>query len=255
VKSFLVQIFGFPATLIHGDTLVLDRWLWLRKHLPLIPGGSKHLLDVGCGTGAFTIGLARRGYKALGLSWDERNNKVAEQRAAICKVSLAEFEVQDVRQLDQHVDLQNKFDIVVCCENIEHILNDRKLMVDMSRCLKTGGTLLLTTPNFNYMPITKGDEGPFSDIEDGAHVRKGYTPEGLKNLCSSAGMKVLEIGYCSGYASQKATALLRTASQVHPLFGWGLVFPLRVLPPLCDPWISKIARWPGYSITLIAAKV
>lgn len=255
MKSFLVRLFGFPATLIHGDTLVLDRWHWLKKQLPAVLMGSKHLLDVGCGSGAFTIGSARRGYKALGLSWDERNQRVAQQRAALCKVSSAEFEVQDVRQLDQRLDLQNSFDVVVCCENIEHILNDRKLMVDMSRCLKSGGTLLLTTPNFNYIPISKGDEGPFSKIEDGGHVRRGYTPERLKDLCASAGLMVLKIGYCSGFISQKATALLRTASKLHPLVGWVLILPLRVLPPLGDPWISKIASWPGFSITLIATKV
>jgi SAM-dependent methyltransferase len=254
VKSFLVRLFGFPATLIHGDTLVLDRWHWLKKHLPAIPMGSKHLLDVGCGSGAFTIGSARRGYKALGLSWDERNQRVAQQRAAICKVSSAEFEVQDVRQLDQRFDLQNSFDVVVCCENIEHILNDRKLMVDISHCLKSGGTLLLTTPNFNYIPISKGDEGPFSEFEDGGHVRRGYTPERLTDLCASAGLKVLKIGYCSGFISQKVTALLRTASKLHPLVGWVLILPLRVLPPLGDPWISKITSWPGFLITLIATK-
>ena len=142
-------MFRFPATLIHGDTLVLDRWLWLRKHLPAIPSGSKRLLDIGCGTGAFTIGAARRGYRALGLSWDDRNQNVAQQRATICRADLAEFQVLDVRKLDQRPDLREGFEIVVCCENIEHILNDQKLMVDMSRCLRSGGTLLLTTPNFD----------------------------------------------------------------------------------------------------------
>jgi SAM-dependent methyltransferase len=254
MKTLLVRIVGFPATLIHGDTLVLDRWLWLKRHLPKISGGSKQLLDVGCGTGAFTIGAARRGYQALGLSWDERNQKVAQQRASACKVSLARFEVQDLRHLDQRPDLQNSFDIVVSCENIEHILNDRKLMVDMSRCLKSGGTLLLTTPNFEYIPITKDDNGPFSKIEDGRHVRRGYTPEDLKDLCASAGFKVLQIGYCSGFISQKTTALLRTASRVNPIVGWGLVLPLRVLPLLCEPWFSRIIGWPGFSITLIALK-
>ncbi len=254
MNSPLVRMFGFPATLIHGDTLVLDRWLWLKQHLPPIPSGSKGVLDIGCGSGAFTIGAARQGYKALGLSWDERNQNVARQRASICKAALAEFEVLDVRHLDQRLDLVRGFEIAVCCETIEHILNDQKLMVDISRCLKSGGILLLTTPNFNYRPITRSDGGPFSHVEDGGHVRRGYTPDDLKHLCASAGLRVSHIGYCSGLVSQKITALMRTASRIHPLLGWSIVLPLRGLPPLLDPWISGIVRWPGYSITLVATK-
>lgn len=253
-KSLLVQMFGFPATLIHGDTSVLDRWLWLRQHLPNVPAGSKQLLDVGCGTGAFTIGAARRGYRSLGLSWDERNQKVAQQRAVICKAPTAEFDVQDVRHLGQRSDLRERFDIVVCCENIEHILDDHKLIADMARCLRPGGNLLLTTPNFNYRPITKGDNGPFSDVEDGGHVRRGYTPETLRALCASTELKISRIEYCSGFFSQKIIALQRTASSIHPIFGWGLVFPLRILPPLLDPLIFKVTSWPGFSITMIATK-
>lgn len=250
----LVRALGFPATLIHGDTLVLDRWLWLRKHLPTVPVASKRVLDIGCGSGAFTIGAALRGYRSLGLSWDERNQSVAEQRALICKATLAEFEILDVRYLDQRSDLQKCFEVAVCCENIEHILNDQKLIVDITRCLKSGGTLLLTTPNLDYKPMTRTDDGPFLPTENGAHVRRGYSPENLRSLCASGGLKVLEIGYCSGFLSQKITALLRWSSAIHPLFGWGITFPLRVLPPILDPWVSRFLHWPGYSITLVAVK-
>ena len=62
--------------LLHFDTGVVDRWLWLRKRLPAADG-SQSLIDIGCGAGAFTIGAARRGYQALGLSWDSRNQQVA----------------------------------------------------------------------------------------------------------------------------------------------------------------------------------
>src|SRR5215210_4787097 len=85
-ESLLVKIAGFPATLIQGDTLMLDRWFWLEKRLPKT-NNSERLLDVGCGSGAFTIGATLRGYRALGLSWDEREHRVAAERAAICGAS------------------------------------------------------------------------------------------------------------------------------------------------------------------------
>lgn len=70
MSSLLVKTIGFPATIIHGDTLVVDRWLWLKERLSR-SGDSGKLIDIGCGSGAFTIGAALQGYDTLGLSWDE----------------------------------------------------------------------------------------------------------------------------------------------------------------------------------------
>ena len=100
--NWLVKILGFPATLIHGDTLVWDRWRWVKPRLRKHTG---YLLDVGCGSGAFTIGAARMGYEALGLSWDKRNQRIAKERAAIINARSAEFGVCDVRRLDDRPDL------------------------------------------------------------------------------------------------------------------------------------------------------
>ena len=253
MSSALVKVFGHRATLIHGDTLVLDRWRWICQRLPR-SDQRPALADVGCGTGAFTIGAALRGYRALGLSWDERNQQVAAERAVMCGAGNASFEVLDVRRLDSKADLRGVFDVVVCTENIEHILDDRKLMRDIAACLKPGGRLLLTTPYEHYRPITAGDEGPFSRIEDGGHVRRGYTEARLQELCQEAGLSVDAFSYCSGILSQKITRLFRTVSRIHPLIGWASILPLRILPPLFDSWLTNRLQWPFYSICLESHK-
>ncbi len=251
--NLLVRWFGFPATLIHGDLLVLDRWNCLKKRLPRTKNGEK-LIDIGCGTGAFSIGAALRGYEALGLSWDERNQRVAAQRAALCKAPLASFQVMDVRALDTRRDLVGRFDVVVSCENIEHIIDDRKLMRDMAACLKPGGRLLLTTPYYHYRAITAGDNGPFCTQETGWHVRRGYTRDMLEGLCAQAGLVPDEFFFCSGILSQKFTGLFRVLSGAHLWLAWGVVLPLRIFPPLLDPFLTRFFRWPYFTIGMTAHK-
>jgi 2-polyprenyl-3-methyl-5-hydroxy-6-metoxy-1,4-benzoquinol methylase len=249
--NWLVRAIGFPATLIHGDTLVWDRWRWLKPRLKEHRG---NLLDVGCGSGAFTIGAARMGYDPLGLSWDERNQTVAAERAAIAKAHGAHFDVWDVRHLGERADLLSKFDVAICLENIEHILDDYKLMLDIRMCLKPGGVLLLTTPNRQFRAIGPlPDDGELSVVEDGGHLRRGYLESDLRVLCERAGMEVDDISYCSGFLSQKITYLLRIFSGLNRYLGWAIILPLRLLPVL-DTALGRLFHWPPYSICLQAHK-
>ena len=252
-RSSLVRVFGFPAALIHFDTLVLDRWLWLKKRLPRTRN-SERLIDIGAGAGAFTIGATRRGYSALGLSWDAENQGLAAERARLCDASNVVFELLDIRQLGDRKDLFESFEVAICLETVEHILDDRKLLSDIGRMLVPGGFLLLTTPNYFYRAITPGDDGPFLREETGWHVRRGYTPSMLLELCAASGFMVPEISYCSGFFSQKITWLIRNLTTLHWLLAWLVVLPLRIVPPLLDPLARRISGWPDYSICLVAQK-
>jgi SAM-dependent methyltransferase len=252
-KSFLVKLFGFPATLIHGDTMTRDRWVWLRRRLPKTENGEK-LIDIGCGTGAFTIGAARRGYHALGLSWDQRNQNEARRRAEICKADQAQFEVQDVRNLDQRADLAGQFDIAICLDTVEHIMDDFKLFAEIARCLKPGGRLLLTTPNYYFRPLTRADLGPWSKTEDGGHVRRGYTRAMLNELCESAGLVIERFSGCSGFLSQKVTGLLWSITPTSPMLGWLVILPLRFAIIPFDAAVTWLLNWPRFSICIEAYK-
>ena len=148
---------------------------------------------------------------------------------------------------------KTRFDFVVCLETIEHILDDRKLMRDMAYCLKPGGRLLLTAPNYYYRAITTGDSGPFSTQETGWHVRRGYSVAALQELCRHANLDVEEINSCSGFLSQKVTALWRVI-RMPIAIRFALTLPLRLFPPIFDPLISKLTNWPDFSSLLVAYK-
>ena len=251
-RSILVRLVGFRAGFFHGDFLVYDRWRWLRKRLPKTRNGER-LIDVGCGTGQFTIAAALRGYDAIGLSWDRRNQDVASRRASLCRAKAA-FPIQDVRKLHEKNEFVGQFDIAVCFETIEHIMDDRKLVRDIHACLRPGGTLLLTAPRYLLRAITPEDNGPFRKVEDGGHLRRGYTPAMLRELCAQAGFAVEEISSCSGFFAQKCTWLLRKLRRGPVPLVWLALLPLRILPPLLDRLLARLTGWPDFTICLVAYK-
>jgi SAM-dependent methyltransferase len=249
----LTKLLGVSAGLIQGDFFTRDRWLWLKERLPETLN-DEALLDVGCGTGAFSIAAAQRGYDCLGLSWDESDLAVATARAAICGAAKARFRVCDIRRLNSQEDLKGRFDFAICCENLEHVLEDRGLILAIHECLKPGGRLLLTTPNYHYKAVTRGDLGPFEKEELGWHVRRGYSRGQLLDLFHDSGFFVENISFCSGWFSQKGTRFLRIFDGKPFLIGWVLTLPIRYFLPPLDQVHARLFRHPGYSICVEAIK-
>ena len=249
LREALIRLAGPRSLLLLGDTLVLDRWRWIQPRLPAPPVS---LVDVGCGNGWLAINCSRLGYQTLGLGWDGPDLIKAKNRAARLG-SNARFEVQDVRTLSVRYDLKESFDIATCLETIEHVLDDAGVMVSLANMLRPGGRLILTTPNEAYVPIDTdgGDAGPFSVVEDGGHVRKGYTAERLTLLAAQAGLEITEIGFCSSWYSQRVTGLLRRLSR-HLGYGpaWAITLPFRLIPTSA----RRHRRYPSYSICMSAIK-
>ena len=252
-NSLLKEVL-FAKGLIHGDTLVLDRWRFICKYLPVARGVPPNLIDIGCGSGAFSIGAALLGYNVLGLSWDEINQRKAEARARSLGIEgMAEFPIGDARRLDEIDFGSKKFDYALCMENAEHIIDDQKLLCDIAALLKPGGVLIFSAPYRFYKAITDGDNGPFACKETGWHVRRGYSKAEVRGLLRSCSLSCEEIGFCSGLFSQKVTWLLRTLSgAIGYRAAWFVVLPLRPLVFLFDA--LTLSFWPGYSITVVAIK-
>ena len=102
-----------------------------------------HILDVGCGTGNFSLKLAHKGANVVGIDISEKMLTIARKRAMQEEISI-EFKKMDSQNL-QFPD--NCFDGVFSMVTIEFILDPGKLIAEMFRVCKKDGPVLVGTIN------------------------------------------------------------------------------------------------------------
>jgi SAM-dependent methyltransferase len=246
----LLRAFGWSPLLIHGDPCVLDRWLWLRRHLR---AGHVRTFDAGCGNGGFAIYAARAGNEVVAASFSEREQQDARRRAQVVGLPGIDFRQLDLRELDQHSHELGSFDQIICFETIEHVSDDAGLVSGLATMLAPGGQLLLTTPFDAHRPLHTEERHP-SGQEDGSHVRYGYSQERLRQMAQDAGLRVSDEGFVSGVVSQKLTDLMRRLSErIGRPAAWAILLPLRPLVLLDGP-LTRMLGYPHLSVALCAVK-
>jgi SAM-dependent methyltransferase len=248
MSDLMLRALGWRSLLIHGDPCVLDRWLWLRRRLRR---GPARTFDAG--NGAFSIYAARAGNEVLAASFSERELQDARRRADLLGVSGIEFRVLDLRRIGAHQQELGSFDQIICLETIEHLSDDEGLVASLAQLLRPGGQLLITTPYEGHRPLYREERHP-SPVEDGSHVRYGYSPQRLREIVLATGLRPLDEGFVSGVVSQRLTDLMRRLSARFGLpLAWGLVLPLRALVVLDRP-LTRLSGYPYLSVALIATR-
>ena len=125
-----------------------DRWLLeIQKYLPQ---RRLKILDVGCGSGFFTILLGKQGHEVLGtdLTPDmiEKSRELAKEEGVDCK-----FEIMDAENLDLP---DETFDVVIS-RNLTWTLPDAgHAYEEWCRVLKKGGVLLNFDANYGAYDAT-----------------------------------------------------------------------------------------------------
>jgi len=101
------------------------------------PATGRKALDAPLGPGAMALHLHQRGYQVSGVDLD-----LAQSR------QLPPAIMRHACNLNQSLPLpDNGFDLVTSLEGIEHVENQFHLLRELSRVLKPGGHLILSTPN------------------------------------------------------------------------------------------------------------
>ncbi len=154
---------------------------WCGYLMPYLKPGLR-VLDVGCGPGSISEGLAQAiGLGELhGIDIEPSQVEMAAQAAAERGVSNAEFSVADVTALPFE---DGWFDIVHCCDVLAFVSDTGAALDEIKRVLKPGGILgcreiimdsFLIHPDPEPKLLTRG-YAVFADVldADGGHPQMG----------------------------------------------------------------------------------
>jgi len=96
------------------------------------------LLEIGCGSGTLVFELSKRGFNCTALEMSESALEIASY------VNQGRDNVTIRNKV--HDDWKGEFDLVIACEVLEHIEDDRVALQSWKDFLKPGGLLLMTVP-------------------------------------------------------------------------------------------------------------
>lgn len=177
------------------DLLLLRCW-HIHKELKIWKknvGASAKIFDAGAGFGQYSYYM-----HTLNRNWEILAADVKEEQVADCNTFFkklgtdkVKFIVADLTQFNQ----PDTFDLVVCVDVMEHILDDVACFRNYATSLKKGGMLLISTPSDQGgSDVHEGNEGSF--IEE--HVRDGYNIGEIKNKILSSGFSKVDARYNYG---------------------------------------------------------
>lgn len=128
---------------------------------------ARSVLDVSCGIGTQSIGLAKRGFNVTGSDLSAPAVARAQEEAARRSVAI-DFSLCDMRKAFEHHARQ--FDVLISADNsITHLLNDEDLLSALKQiylCTRPGGGCLLTVRDYDREPRGTGLIKPYGVREE-----------------------------------------------------------------------------------------
>lgn len=178
------------------DLLLLRAWhihRELRRWAQGKQGRELAIYDAGAGFGQYSYWLS-----GLSPKWSITAIDVKEEQVADCNAFFQQigrprvkFQVGDVTTYQR----PGAFELVVCVDVMEHILEDEAALRCYSTSLKPGGMLIISTPSDQGGSDVHG-EGEGSFIEE--HVRDGYNIGDIRDKCLRNGFSKVEARYSYG---------------------------------------------------------
>jgi len=158
------------------------------------PLKGARVLDVGCGGGLLSEGMAVRGAQVLGIDLAQASLDVAAAHAREHEVEV-QYRCQSAEQLAE--EQPGAFEIVTCLEMLEHVPDPARVVSACARAVQPGGTVFFSTINRNlksFLLAIVGAEHVLGMLPRGTHeYEKLIRPSELAAWCRDAGLQVLDL--------------------------------------------------------------
>jgi 2-polyprenyl-6-hydroxyphenyl methylase/3-demethylubiquinone-9 3-methyltransferase len=155
---------------------------------------GKRILDVGCGGGLLSEGMAARGANVTGIDLSEKPLGVAKLHLLESgqKVDYRKISVEQLAD-----EMPGAFDAVTCLEMLEHVPNPSSVVAACARLVKPGGQVFMSTLNRNpksYLFAVVGAEYVMQMLPKGTHdYAKFIKPSELARWAKQAGLEPDEV--------------------------------------------------------------
>lgn len=164
---------------------------WIGRNVRL---GGAQIVDVGCGGGILSEGLAAAGAIVTGIDLGEKALEVARLHLY---ESGRKVDYRHVAAEAMAEEAPGHFDAVTCLEMLEHVPDPGSTVAACAKLVKPGGQVFLSTLNRTpkaYLLAVLGAEYVLNLLPRGTHdYRRFLKPGELARLCRDVGLDVLEI--------------------------------------------------------------
>lgn len=187
------------------DLFFLRSWYVRRelKNLRKVFGGATiGIYDAGTGFGQYTYFMSKKLLPANILSVDIKEEWIKDTEVFFSQLNAqnVKFKTEDLL----HINHENKFDLILCVDVMEHITDDITVFKNFYRALKPNGYLLINSPSvFGGSDVHSEEDESFI----GEHARVGYSKEELENKLHPLKFKTYKCQYTYGFWGDKAWRL------------------------------------------------
>ena len=151
-----------------------------------------NILDIGCGGGLLSEPMARLGANVTGIDASDKNIKIAKLHAKKNKLNINYFCLSP-----EKLKTNNKFDVILNMEIIEHVEDINFFLKSCSKLLKKNGLMFVATLNKtlkSYIFAIIGAEYVLKWLPIGTHDwEKFVKPEDLKDILSKNNLEIEKI--------------------------------------------------------------